>query len=406
VSDIDATTREASRLDALQRYRVLDTPPELAFDAIVRLAARICHTPISLISLIDETRQWFKARLGLDLSATIRESSFCAYAIGHEELIVPDALQDERFRDNPLVIGEPYIRFYAGIPLISADGYALGALCVIDREPREGLTPHERQSLELLAREATLQLELRRTALELADTKQEVESINVELQAFDAAVAHDLRAPLRIAKGFSDLVAEECGGRGPIGRHVHRIQESCDRMYAIIDGLLRLSQASHVELNLQEVDLTQLIQEVASEIGNAFPSRQVTLVVQPQMRLRADRALLRAVLVNLLTNAWKFTAANPRARIEVGCERNGQADEYFVRDNGTGFDPAFPPIPARPFAKSRAEGGMGLGLTIVERVIKRHGGTIRATGVPGQGATFTFTLPSVPIARIGNSAKH
>ena len=148
-----AQPRELSRLAALLRYEILDTPEESAFDDFTALAAQMCDTPIALISLVDDRRQWFKSRVGLDVSETPRDISFCTYTITGEQIFeVPDALQDPRFRDNPLVQGDPHIRFYAGTPLTSPDGHNLGTLCVIDRKPRR-LSSEQRETLERLGRQ-------------------------------------------------------------------------------------------------------------------------------------------------------------------------------------------------------------------------------------------------------------
>lgn len=153
---------EAKRLKRLRGLNLLDTPPEEAFDAITDLAAAICKTPIALVSLVDRERQWFKARLGLDATETSRHVAFCAHTILQPALMeVPDALEDERFRDNPLVQLDPAIRFYAGVPLITADGSALGTLCVIDRTSRR-LNDFQRDSLRRLARTATALCESRK----------------------------------------------------------------------------------------------------------------------------------------------------------------------------------------------------------------------------------------------------
>ncbi len=159
---------EASRLQTLQRYEVLDTPPEPAFDDIVHLAAQICQAPIALVSLIDGTRQWFKARQGLAVEETPRDFAFCSHAILTPDQVmeVPNALDDDRFADNPLVTGAPDIRFYAGAPLVSPSGHALGTLCVIDRQERR-LTPEQLQSLAALARLVVNQLELRQRVMAL-----------------------------------------------------------------------------------------------------------------------------------------------------------------------------------------------------------------------------------------------
>jgi GAF domain-containing protein len=164
---------ESKRLKVLWQYEVLDTVPEEVFDDLTELAARICEAPIALISLVDEKRQWFKSKVGVTVSETSRDLSFCAYAITQSDLfIVPDATQDERFANNPLVTSEPKIRFYAGAPLITPDGHALGTLCVIDKVPRE-LRLEQKQALRILARHVVSQLELRRRSRELVDVRGE-----------------------------------------------------------------------------------------------------------------------------------------------------------------------------------------------------------------------------------------
>jgi GAF domain-containing protein len=167
-----APTNEIRRLKVLWEYDVLDTVPEGIFDDLTELAAKICEAPIALISLIDEKRQWFKSKVGVSVKETSRDISFCAHAIQGEGLfIVPDATKDKRFAHNPLVTADPKIRFYAGAPLITPDGHALGTLCIIDKVPRE-LRPEQKQAVVILARHVMTQLELRRHARELADARK------------------------------------------------------------------------------------------------------------------------------------------------------------------------------------------------------------------------------------------
>jgi GAF domain-containing protein len=159
---IPVPQNETKRLKILWEYEVLDTVPEVIFDNLTELAALICEAPISLISLVDEDRQWFKSKFGITVQETSRDVSFCAHAItGQGLFIVPDATRDARFSSNPLVTSDPKIRFYAGAPLVTADGYALGTLCVLDTKPRK-LRMDQKKALELLARHVVTQLELRR----------------------------------------------------------------------------------------------------------------------------------------------------------------------------------------------------------------------------------------------------
>jgi len=180
---------EAKRLKVLWQYDVLDTVPEEIFDDLTDLAASICEAPIALISLVDEDRQWFKSRIGVTLKETSRDISFCAHAILQNDLfIVPDATQDPRFKDNPLVTGSQKIRFYAGAPLVSPDGHALGTLCVLDKKPRQ-LRPEQQQALRVLAHHVVSQLELRRHARELTAVRENGNQQRSELTRANAEIA-------------------------------------------------------------------------------------------------------------------------------------------------------------------------------------------------------------------------
>src|SRR5688572_16874723 len=168
---------EAERVEALKSYEVLDSAPEDAFDGLTRLASYICETPISLISLIDSQRQWFKSKLGLEIPETPRDISFCQYAILQNDIFeVEDATQNDLFRANPMVTGDPNIRFYAGAPLVNAEGFSLGTLCIIDTIPKH-LTEQQRDALQTLAREVVSHLELRRARLNLQDEKDKLEGL-------------------------------------------------------------------------------------------------------------------------------------------------------------------------------------------------------------------------------------
>src|SRR5579859_10902 len=163
------SSKEAARVAALQRYAILDSEPEQAFDDLTLLASYVCKTPIALISLIDEDRQWFKSKVGISAKETSRDIAFCSTAIQQPDIfVVPDALKDERFCKNPLVVSEPNIRFYAGAPLINEDGHALGTLCVIDQTPRE-LVADQEMALKALSRLVLMQMEFRRNLMLLKD---------------------------------------------------------------------------------------------------------------------------------------------------------------------------------------------------------------------------------------------
>ncbi|MEZ5289052.1 MAG: ATP-binding protein [Vicinamibacterales bacterium] len=193
---------EQARLTALRRYRILDTDPEQAFDDLTLLASQICGTPMSLITLVDEDRQWFKSRVGIDVAQTDRSVAFCAHAIEEPGImLVPDAREDRRFRDNPLVTGDPRIRFYAGAPLVTPDGHALGTLCVVDTQVRQ-LTADQLQALDALRRQAEAQLELRRNLAELEQALAERDRAEAE----QAALITELRTSLERVDKLSALM--------------------------------------------------------------------------------------------------------------------------------------------------------------------------------------------------------
>lgn len=204
-------TDELERIKDLRSYKILDTDPEQAFDDLTLIASQICGVPVAMISLVDEDRQWFKARIGIEVKETSRSISFCAHAIQQEGIFtVPDALNDPRFKDNPVVKGEPHIRFYAGAPIHSRDGHALGTLCVIDYVPRT-LTEEQSYALLALERQVAAQMELRRNLDELRAAIEGIEALsslipfcsNCEL---NVVIPADVSAMEKVTGGLMDML--------------------------------------------------------------------------------------------------------------------------------------------------------------------------------------------------------
>jgi signal transduction histidine kinase len=248
---------------------------------------------------------------------------------------------------------------------------------------------------EYRERSDTLLAELAQAKQAQQERAEAAENATRELEAFSYSVAHDLRAPLRGINGFSAALLEDLGDSlGPEAKHqLTRISAGAVRMGELIDALLGLSRVSRAELTRQPVNLTKLANEVLAQLRAAEPSREVRTTVEEGLTVHGDPHLLRAVLENLIGNAWKFVGKSDAPLIEVGRDERG----YFVRDNGAGFDMAYAGKLFAPFQRLHAATefpGTGIGLATVQRIIRRHGGTIWAEGVVGKGATFRFTVPT------------
>lgn len=288
-------TAEAERLTALRRYRILDTDPERGFDDLTMLASHICGTPMALISLVDEHRQWFKSRVGISVAETSRAVSFCAHAIEQRDLfVVPDALEDERFRDNPQVTGAPHIRFYAGAPLVTPDGHALGTLCVLDRRSRT-LTPDQVEALDALRRQVESQLELRLNLTEL-----------------EQALAERDRAEAAQDK----LIAE---------------------VRSALDDVRRLSGLMPLCSTCQ---FTMIIPADPAAIPTVTDG--VTKVLQEREWVEKDVIAVELALQEAVANAIRHGCrgdATKQLQCSVTCDEAGEV-VITVRDPGAGFDPS------------------------------------------------------------------
>ncbi|HMQ56174.1 MAG TPA: PAS domain S-box protein, partial [Anaerolineae bacterium] len=237
----------------------------------------------------------------------------------------------------------------------------------------------------------------KRAEAALRKTQTELQAANKELEAFSYSVSHDLRAPLRAIDGFSQALLEDYTAQldAEGQRYLQRVRAASQRMAELIDDLLTLSRIARSEMHREAVNLSELAQAVIETLGQAEPERAVEVVIAPGLVVWADARLLRAALENLLGNAWKFTARQPQARIELG--RMTQTDQtvYFVRDNGAGFDMAYADKLFGAFQRLHSPAdfaGSGIGLATVQRIIHRHGGRIWAEGEVDHGATFYFTL--------------
>lgn len=411
---------ERERLRALLRYDVLDTGPEQALDELTALASQICGVPIALISLIDEHRQWFKSRVGLDVAETPRELAFCSHAILQDEVFeVPNALADPRFADNPLVAGAPDIRFYAGTQLVTNDGFKLGTLCVIDRVPRQ-LTDDQLTALRVLGRQVIAQLELRKTAamltrslLDLQAARAAPSSVLVDepvwqdsgatQRAFLAHVTHDLRTPLNAIIGFAQLLAEE--GEVPEAERreiAGSINLAGGYMLRLVDDILDVGrlESGTGGFAREAVDLEALARatlETLRPLALANGNRVTLHYTSARRTIDGDATQLQKVLFNLLSNACKYTREG-KIRLTIA-DDGPQRLRLEVADSGIGMSPEQRLRLFRPFAqvhRIQHQQSTGLGLHLTRVLCERMGGAVTVRSEPGVGTTFTVWLPTDP----------
>jgi signal transduction histidine kinase len=392
-------TGETDRIAALYELNVLDTEPEKDFDDIVALASAVCGVPMSLVSLIDTDRQWFKAKVGTDLTETHRDLSFCAHAIlGRDLLVVPDARMDARFADNPSVSTEGGIRFYAGAPLVTSDGFAVGALCVVDAEPRK-LDLDQLQALRALARQVTAQLELRRYATALANTTARLQELERRKDDLAALVGGELRAPLRLMGSY----LENLGGTGLHDPELadlvaHATSAHVRGMHDLIEHLLSLADAGRggEGLHMRQIDLTRLTQRAVESVRPIAATKQIWILNQaggPSMPIIADPVRLEQVLMHLLFAAVKYTP--PGGRVRVGTEiESGPTVRLDDMDVPGGLRPdLFAHLYYGAIANPADVPGPDRGLAVAKRILDAHHATVALSDRPGDGTSLHVVFP-------------
>ena len=406
--------QEQARLASLNTLEILDTLPEADFDDLTRLASRICGTPIALVSLVDQSRQWFKSHFGLDASETPRDMAFCAHAILGEQLfLVEDAHRDERFHDNPLVTGDPQVRFYAGMPLKGVSGLNLGTLCVIDRQPRQ-LTAEQVEALEVIGHQVEAQLMLRLRVRELERREEELRSQRDALASMQQQkgellrrVIRDLKPPLASILTNASFTLYRAHLPEDMQRTTRDILDAAEGLQRTVSNLLDAgSGETELSLKASSFDVTVLLSEVSREFQQRLvsaPRHFIQSVRLTEPRLTADRDLLRRALTNLLDNSFQYTALGSGKVTLEASNPEPSLLELRVRDEG-------PPIPpaarshlfdahlpdANAAAARRAEGGNRLALAFCRRAVQAHGGWIWVEDNHPKGVAFCLRLPVQP----------
>jgi signal transduction histidine kinase len=388
----DIPVNENLRLADLHQYNILDTPEEEEFDHLVKLASRICEAPISLISLLDAERQWFKARVGLDEQETSRDISFCSHGIMNGSIfIVPDATADARFSDNPMVTGKQGIRFYAGVPLTTEAGNNIGMLCVKDIVPRH-LTSEQQEALMILGKQVVKQMELRLK-------NQDLERITETQRRMISIIAHDVRSPLSSIVSLFQLYRNKMIDPERFNNFLNVSSTQLHSTMALLENLVEWGKIQlQPTLMVPEMfALKDVVARVFTEITVQANMKENRLVnqVHASVKLDIDENILRFILRNLLTNANKFTE---KGSITVDGFNFGRKVVLRVTDTGIGMPAGMSErllLSKEKYSRrgTQNESGSGLGLVLIKEFVEKANGTIQVQSTEGQGTSFIIELP-------------
>jgi signal transduction histidine kinase len=413
---------ERLRVAALQEYELLDRPADAELEALVRVATAVADVPTATLNLIDSEYQCQLASVGFEGRRTPRSDSMCAISFRSGRTVhVPDARQEPMYADNPWVDGRlGAVRCYASVPLVNADGFALGTLCVFDQVER-CLTDEQlarlrdlgtalvalferrrqaRRNAELAVEAQNQRAQLEAAHRELSDRRRELERSNAELAEFAAVASHDLRSPLGAIDGYLTLLLDVYGDDIPArGRDwVGVARTAVARMLSLTESLLSYARAGAATCEREPVDVAALVEQVSADLRNELRAVAATVEVQPSAPpVDADPVLLRQLLQNLVANAVKHRDPERACRIDVSVGTDDDGWVVAVADHGRG-------IPAedreRVFAMftrldDAPPGGSGIGLATCTRIVDQHGGRIWIEDTPGGGATVCFFLPRI-----------
>ncbi|APG61377.1 sensor histidine kinase [Christiangramia salexigens] len=395
----DTPVNEKERLQALHELEILDTESEETFDNIVELAASVCNVPVSLITLVDDDRQWFKSKIGTKLCDSERNKAYCSHAIlkPHELTVVEDATTDERFSENPLALDSGNrIKFYAGMPILNSDGLPLGTLCVIDEEPRS-ISSSQRKMLKKLAKQVEVLIDLRNKNALLENVKDDLNDHNRVLKDFAGLVSHDLKMPLANMVLTADILKKRLSPKLD--------QQDIDHLDYLKNSGLRLSDYITDVLNYydsgkllyetsEEFDIHELLEHII-DLLNLTQDCVINLPEENQSII-CNRAALTQIYINLLSNSFKYNDKE-RIQIDLGYRESATHYIFYVKDNGIGIPQdrqteIFNLFSTLDQGDRYGKSGNGIGLSTVKKIVQRLGGKITVDSKEGEGATFTFTV--------------
>ncbi|RYY55979.1 MAG: sensor histidine kinase [Chitinophagaceae bacterium] len=400
---------EEQRLKELYSYQILDTEEEQDFTDIVELASYICNAPMSLITLIDRNRQWFKAKIGIGDSEMDRQIAICAHTIaGNGAFIVPDASKDVRFADFSTVTGDPHVRFYAGVPLVTPNGYNIGSLCVIDSKARK-LPKAQEKALVTLASQVVRLMEERANAIRHKETarleKLQSSSLEKMMQTqrrILTILGHDARAPLYAINQMLKITGRTTVSTDDLKSNLELMSNQLGATLIMIEDLLswgknhlRAEAGSALQqIPLQDIvnDVVELLKANAGLKGILLNNRIPVKMISP-----IPATMMNFIIRNLVNNAIKFTHAGS---VSVTAVEKDSMVEVLVIDTGIGMSPAqvehYNNKDAQRSVTESAMHDSGIGLIMIQEFLQQLGGEIHFTGKPGSGTTVSVRLPRKP----------
>lgn len=393
-------TEEKKRLAALKSVNILDTLPEKEYDEITELVASICDTPVAMISLLDENRQWFKSKFGIDFCETDKKYSFCNHAIQkpNEILEVFDTRADDRFKENPFTFGDKPVVFYAGVPLLDHNNYALGTLCVVDHQPRT-LSKKQKQSLRYLGNQVVKLFELHATNEGLKKTQKELKERNHQLKSFAGVVSHDMKMPLANMIITIDILKskykESLDNSG--FEYLSNLKKSAFQLSDYISNILTHYESDNITDNkesMETFDVHQLLEDIVDML-DINEDCEINFP-EENLEIYCNRVALEQILLNLIGNSLKYNDKD-KIVIDINCRQDEEYFYFSVKDNGIGIPKEkqkeiFNLFSTVASQDRRGNKGNGIGLSTVRKMIHNMGGKISVESEQNQGTTFEFSL--------------
>lgn len=389
---------ESLRIASLNELQIINTEPEANYDSIAQLASYICDVPVSLITLVADDKQWFKAKFGTDLCGTDREIAFCSHAILEPDklMVVKDTQLDPRFLDNPLVTSDINIRFYAGMPLLSSEGFPLGTLCVLDNKPHD-LDDKQKDALKALAKQVESLFELRRQNLELEKIKKDLNIKNNQLKEFAGTVSHDMKMPLANMIITSDLLRAKYGHLidETGNNYLTYLKQSSFRLSNYITDILNHYESDTLlNTHTEDFDIHDVLEQIIDLLNIKFDC-EINLP-EDNLLVHCNRAAFQQIFFNLIGNSLKYNNQEKIVIDITGKEENGYY-HFSISDNGIGIpenkqEAIFDLFTIIEEADRSGNRGNGIGLSTVKKLVANLGGEISVESEVNKGTIFYFSI--------------